>query len=279
MTAGRPPVLPARDYSQAKKPNDRSIFLFDIFPDMPEAARRGELMSRLYMVRHGQASFGKENYDRLSKRGVEQAVILAEYFLKLGLRFDAVYSGAIERQKRTALEIIGLYRARGADIPDLRVMPEFNEYDSKAIIKSQLVELLEEDSSLARELENIYTDKRSFQRIFEKVMVRWVTGRFDKPGVEDWKSVKRRVAKGLAAVMAENGRNKTVLVVASGGTISASVQYAVDTPDITTMHICWQIANTSITRFVYDGDRITLSSLNAIPHLEERGEKDFITYR
>ncbi|RPI97792.1 MAG: histidine phosphatase family protein [Spirochaetales bacterium] len=236
-------------------------------------------MSTLYMVRHGQASFGKENYDRLSKRGVEQAVILAEYFLKLGLRFDAVYSGAIERQKRTALEIIGLYRGRGVRMPDLGVMPEFNEYDSKAIIKSQLAELLDEDPALARELESIYTDKKSFQRIFEKTMVRWVTGRFDKPGVENWKSVKARVAKGLSAVMAENGRGSTVLVVASGGTISASVQYAIDTPDVTTMHICWQIINTSITKFMYDSDRITLSSLNAVPHLEEKNEKDIITYR
>ncbi len=236
-------------------------------------------MSTLYMVRHGQASFGKENYDRLSKRGVEQAVILAEYFLKLGLRFDAVYSGAIERQKRTALEIIGLYRGRGVRMPDLGVMPEFNEYDSKAIIKSQLAELLDEDPALARELENIYTDRKSFQRIFEKAMVRWVIGRFDKPGVENWKSVKARVAKGLSAVMAENGRGSTVLVVASGGTISASVQYAIDTPDVATMHICWQIINTSITKFMYDGDRITLSSLNAVPHLEEKNEKDIITYR
>ncbi len=236
-------------------------------------------MSILYMVRHGQASFGRENYDRLSKRGVEQAVILAEYFLGLGLRFDAVYSGAIERQKRTALEIIGRYRERETPMPDLVVMPEFNEYDSKAIIKSQMLDLLEEDWTLGRELENIYTDRKSFQRVFEKVMVRWVTGRFDKPGVENWKSVKKRVAKGLEAVMTGNGRNKTVLVVASGGTISASVQYAIDTPDITTMHICWQIMNTSITKFRYDGDRITLSSLNAVPHLEGRVEKEMITYR
>lgn len=236
-------------------------------------------MSRLYMVRHGQASFGKENYDRLSGRGVEQAVVLAEYFVRLGLRFDAVYSGAIERQRRTALEIIGLYREKGLEMPELKLMPEFNEYDSKAIIKSQIFELLEEDSSLARELEKIYTDKKSFQRVFEKAMLRWVTGRFDKPGVEDWKSVKARVAKGLSAVMAENGRSRTVLVVASGGTISASVQYAVDTSDVATMQICWQIANTSITRFVYDGDRLTLASFNALPHLEELGDKGFITYR
>jgi len=97
--------------------------------------------------------------------------------------------------------------------------------------------------------------------------------------VEDWKSVKARVAKGLSAVMAENGRSRTVLVVASGGTISASVQYAVDTSDVATMQICWQIANTSITKFLFDDGRITLSSFNALPHLEELGDKGFITYR
>ena len=50
-------------------------------------------MSVLYLVRHGQASFGRENYDRLSKRGVEQARIVGDYFIRTGLRFDA-YSGA-----------------------------------------------------------------------------------------------------------------------------------------------------------------------------------------
>ena len=33
-------------------------------------------MATIYLVRHGQASFGKENYDQLSPRGWEQGRIL-----------------------------------------------------------------------------------------------------------------------------------------------------------------------------------------------------------
>jgi broad specificity phosphatase PhoE len=47
------------------------------------------------MVRHGQASFGKANYDKLSEKGHEQCRILAEYMIRTGLSFDAVYTGSL----------------------------------------------------------------------------------------------------------------------------------------------------------------------------------------
>ncbi len=59
-------------------------------------------MGILYMIRHGQASFGSANYDLLSETGVLQSRILAEYLLTVGLTPDALYSGAMERQKDTA---------------------------------------------------------------------------------------------------------------------------------------------------------------------------------
>ena len=40
-------------------------------------------MAELYLVRHGQASFGAADYDRLSERGEQQSVWLGEYFARL----------------------------------------------------------------------------------------------------------------------------------------------------------------------------------------------------
>ncbi len=236
-------------------------------------------MSVIYMVRHGQASFGEENYDRLSKCGMEQARILAGHFIDVGLSFDAIYSGEIMRQQQTAQEIIDVYGKRSRACPPRSVIAEFDEYDSKAIIISQIGELIEQDPALVVELEKIYTDKRSFQIVFERVMFRWISGEHDKPGVETWESVKSRVASGLKKVMAANGRNKKILIVASGGSIAASVQYALGIGDEETQRISWQITNTSVSSFMYDGERITLSSFNSVSHLLLKKDPALLTYR
>jgi broad specificity phosphatase PhoE len=236
-------------------------------------------MSTIYMVRHGQASFGKENYDRLSPKGSKQSRLLADFFLRTGLTFDALYSGAIDRQRQTVREIISLYDESGQGMPEPKVMTEFDEYDSKAIVTAEIDGLITEDQTIARDLNHMYTDKKAFQRVFEKVMLRWVTGLYDKPGVETWAEVQRRVRAGFARVMEENGRNKLILVIASGGTISAAVQFALGISNVETIQLSWQIVNTSVTRFMYNNQRITLQSFNAFSHLELSKQSDLITYR
>ena len=58
-------------------------------------------MGTLYLVRHGQASFGADNYDVLSPLGHQQAVRLGEYFKTKGLVFDAAMTGTLQRQIST----------------------------------------------------------------------------------------------------------------------------------------------------------------------------------
>ena len=55
--------------------------------------KTGGFVSLLYLVRHGQASFFAEDYDRLSPLGELQARRLGEFFAARGVRFDAAYSG------------------------------------------------------------------------------------------------------------------------------------------------------------------------------------------
>jgi broad specificity phosphatase PhoE len=59
-------------------------------------------MAIIYLIRHGQASFGAEDYDRLSELGRRQSQVLGEYFRGAGVVFDAVYSGDLLRQRETA---------------------------------------------------------------------------------------------------------------------------------------------------------------------------------
>ena len=59
-------------------------------------------MGSIYLIRHGQASFGADDYDVLSPTGIRQAEILGDHLLNLGVRFDRVLSGGLRRQQHTA---------------------------------------------------------------------------------------------------------------------------------------------------------------------------------
>ena len=236
-------------------------------------------MSVIYMVRHGQASFGKKNYDQLSEKGRKQCGILAEYLIRTGLSFDAVYAGDMARQKDTAREMSATYRAHDRSLPELRVMPEFNEYSSRDIIMAHIRDVAQEDPGMKTDMERLYVDKRAFQRVFEKIMARWISGEADKPGVIRWRDFCERVQSGLRKVMAENGRKKKVLICTSGGPISAVVQMALDLSDEKALRIAWHIANTSVTTFVYDDDRVELTGFNHTAHLELLNDYEWITYR
>jgi coenzyme F420-reducing hydrogenase gamma subunit len=67
-------------------------------------------MSRLILVRHGQARAFEEDSDRLTEHGMEQALKVGQYFASRRVAFDEVYSGTLERQKRTLLLVSNAYR-------------------------------------------------------------------------------------------------------------------------------------------------------------------------
>ena len=58
-------------------------------------------MGTLYLVRHGQASFGAADYDQLSPLGRQQSERLGAWFRERGLRFDAVLTGTLRRHAQT----------------------------------------------------------------------------------------------------------------------------------------------------------------------------------
>ena len=63
-------------------------------------------MSEIYFIRHGQASFGSENYDNLSELGHQQSKILGNYLKETGVEFDRVVTGTLNRQQQTCENII-----------------------------------------------------------------------------------------------------------------------------------------------------------------------------
>jgi len=236
-------------------------------------------MSMIYLIRHGQASFGHDNYDKLSPTGIRQAKILAGHLFQTNFRPDAAYSGDMARQTATAEEVISRYRLNGQDFPVLEIMKEFNEYDTTSIVTAMFPAMAMETPGLNDDLSRMYTSKESFKRVFEGAMLRWVTGKFETRDFETWEGLKARVAGALLAIIKKHGKGKTIAVFTSGGAIAASLSHVLGIPGDFAMRLNWQIVNTSITRYMYNEERITLAGFNSISHLELERDPSLITYR
>lgn len=236
-------------------------------------------MSMIYMIRHGQASFGKEDYDQLSPLGKRQARILAQHLIDTGFQPDAVYSGTMERQTATAQEVLDLYRAASKKVSEIEMLSGFNEYDTVAIVKALFPDMVKDDPSLNDELPKMYASKDSFKRVFEAAMLRWVTGEFDSPEFESWEALKARVAGSLRLIMESHGRGKTLAIFTSGGAIAASLAHVLGISGERAIRLNWQLVNSSVSRFMYNEERITLAGFNSFTHLELTGDPTLITYR
>lgn len=236
-------------------------------------------MSMIYLIRHGQASFGSDDYDKLSKLGVQQARILAGFLYDCGLRFDGVYAGTMRRQVETADEVLSFFRDSGTPWPELVQTEAFDEYDTDAIVRAVLPSMLADDPSYGDDLSTMFTSKASFKRIFETAMLRWVNAAALTGGVETWEGLKARVAAAIDGIRRVHGRGSTVAVFTSGGPIAAALAYVLGITGETAMRLNWQIVNTSITRLMYNEHSVTLAGFNVISHLELARDPSVITYR
>ncbi|WP_238430248.1 histidine phosphatase family protein, partial [Frankia nepalensis] len=66
-------------------------------------------MSVIYLVRHGQASFGSADYDVLSELGYRQAALVGAELRARGVRVDLAVSGTLRRQRETARAALAAY--------------------------------------------------------------------------------------------------------------------------------------------------------------------------
>ena len=235
-------------------------------------------MGELFIIRHAQASFGQADYDQLSELGFRQACLLEAFFSRIGTRFQAIYSGSLKRQVDTAEPLRSCFRP---DVPqqELSLLPEFNEYDSSALIRAQLPYLIREDPSLEQDLPRLQSDRRALQRILDRSLSRWMSAPEESEGLETWPAFTRRVQEGLVRILSESGSGKTVALVTSGGPLSAILKMALSLSDRETIELSWQVRNASVSTFKYNRERLTLSAFNNVAHLEIYREPELLTYR
>ena len=233
-------------------------------------------MIELYFVRHGQASFGMPAYDRLSTLGERQAALLGRHFNKNGIRFDAVYSGALRRQLETAT--IAMNQTHDGGSPNIIIDADFNEFDSSDRMMNRLFSVFQEDPALSEQMKEIHTDHGAIGRIFdiaEKTDMMPVDEAERRHSAQQFRD---RIGGAIDNLVRTVGDNKKVAVFTSGGPTAVALRQTLGTSREQTIRLGWELRNTSITVLRHDRDRLWLVLFNCVAHLEAQNEPHLITY-
>ena len=220
-------------------------------------------MGTLYLVRHGQASFGAEDYDQLSDLGHRQAVRLGEYFRHKGLVFDAVLVGTLRRHAQTWAGI-----AEGAGLAHTPLLwPGLNEYDAEAVVKTiHPMPLAKPDTP------ELY---RNHFRLLRDGLTQWMNGVVSPHGMPDYDDFRHGVVSALDHVRTQHSGN--VLLVSSGGPISTAVGHVLGTTPETTIELNLRIRNSAVTEFAFTPKRHMLLTFNTLPHLDDAAYAGWVT--
>ncbi len=235
-------------------------------------------MSEIYLVRHGQAAFGARNYDELSALGHRQAELLADYWSVLGLGFDAVYAGELDRQIDSANTALKRLAERGAKTPALEILGEFNEFSFQPILKSHTENLRTSEPPVDVDLKAIWSDRRACYGFLEGALHSWVRDELVGAEIEPRREFCERCVAGLQSVIERHGRGARVAVFSSSGAISVILQHVLGIDDTTTVGLELQMYNACVTRLLYNDERVSMASFNTIGHLEAAGDTSLITY-
>lgn len=238
-------------------------------------------MSLLTVIRHGQASFLADDYDKLSPLGEIQSRKLAEYWLRRGIRFDQVFHGPRERQIRTA-EIAGaVFRDAGVPWPEPRQIDELDEYPAEQVVRAFLPELRRKYEHLDRWAAEFFAaedpdlKRRYFDRVLHDVTRRWIEGEVGSAEIPTWGEFLERVAAAIGRIRSSCSNGSRVAAFTSGGPTAATARIALDLSALKTLDLTWMPRNASFSEFLFSGARFTMATFNCTPHLEP----DELTYR
>jgi broad specificity phosphatase PhoE len=229
-------------------------------------------MGQLLLVRHGQASFGADDYDQLSDLGKKQSIRLGEYWQHKAaeqadaepVKFEAVFMGSLKRHRQTWEGI-----AMGAKLQmNPEVWPELNEYDSHA-----LIETIHPEPLAKPDTPEMY--KHHF-RLLRTSLQQWMAGATQPRGMPSY----AEFAAGIQAVLKhvrENHQGR-ILIVSSGGPISTVVAQILQAPAETSIELNLRIRNTALAEFVFTPSRYMLLSYNNLPHLDHADHRSWVTF-
>ena len=226
----------------------------------------------IYLVRHGQAAFGTDHYDRLTDLGVAQARLLGSYFGRRQIRFDAVFTGTLRRQTETAQGIFEGHEFGAQPPPE--TFPGLDEYKPEAIMMALTGNFPAPALAAARRDPLVV---REHFRVLREALLAWAEDRTQPQGMPVWQAFQDSA---VAAMIEARQRfpDGDVLIVSSGGPIAAIVAATLNAPPATAVELNMRIRNSALTEFATTPRRHSLVSFNGLPHLDTHPDPTLSTY-
>lgn len=216
-------------------------------------------MTTIYLIRHGQASFGAESYDKLSPNGELQAILLGQYFNQILKEAPYVVAGSMQRHQQTAT----LALAQCFPEVEFETDQAWNEFNHQQVF-AQYEPRFNQPHLLKQDVENEINPRAYLAKIFEGAIGRWTGGEYHHEYDESWPHFKNRVESALQNLCDELAKTKPryAVVFTSGGVISVVAGKLLELNPNRTFTLNWAITNASMTTLRLVGNEPQLLSLN-----------------
>ena len=227
-------------------------------------------MGTLFLVRHGQASLGADDYDNLSELGERQSLRLGQYFAAKGLQFEAVLTGSLKRHVQTWSHIQSGMASGDATARALTpsIWPGLNEYDSEAVISSV------HPGPHAKPLTPVAY--RAHFRLLREGLRQWASGAVMPQGMPSYGDFVQGICAVLDHVRAQYKGN--VLLISSGGPIGTALAQILGTSPEAFVELNMRLRNTAVSEFAFNPKRHSLLTFNTLPHLDAPQLAEWISY-
>lgn len=220
----------------------------------------------LLLIRHGQASAGSDDYDRLSERGLLQSQRLGRWLAGSGHAFDTVLVGGMRRHRQTYDAIAAAYGEHGSKLPTAQTDPDLDEFDHHAVFDGFVRDHPDHPAVLAR----LDGGLLALGGLIHAALGAWAENRIDDVP-ESWQSFGERVAA-AGERLAQHTGSGNVLVLSSGGVISRLAQHALGASNRTAIDLNLSLRNSGMCEFHARPYGLALGSWNALPHLHDARE-------
>lgn len=225
----------------------------------------GSLSPRLVLVRHGQASLGGQDYDRLSDLGQCQAARTGQRLAAILETRPSLWSGTLRRHRQTVAAV-----APDSAPIDVSALDEF---DTFGLVRAAVVHA--DRLGLRRPEDAMLADPRThLQHLldwFPEVLGAWQEGRLASAGIDSWVAFRERVMSPLDHWHKAVSAGRSVVVISSAGVISTLVT------ELAGRDLAWQrqlairMYNASVSELRLADDGWRLGAVNCVEHLADDG--------
>lgn len=227
-------------------------------------------MAMIYLIRHGQASFLKNDYDKLSDLGIQQSQILGQSLWSRNQHASAIVRGDLLRHQETAEHCLNAFE----NSKDVQIDRRWNEYDHMELLakhNSAFTDYI----AIGEYLKKQDNPMRTLQQLLNTSIEDWIDANHQYS--QSWREFKKGAWEALNEMASSLGSGESAWVFSSGGPIASILIQLLSLEDKQFIDLQGRLVNSSITKVLVGKNRLSLSTYNEYSHLDHNAE--LITYR